>query len=176
MSRDITLWALRDSNPRPLPCKGRLVQRSDQHSRRSSVVPGVTGVPSSTAWFPRLLDQMLTTEGLADMAACGQSRRQFLGRVSEPELPVGLSRRLSTWSVSADQHGESGARGPRSPGAQRSRNHLTASAWRRTDVRTSASPRSARSRTTSPTFTRPRLAANASICPGRRSGQGASRS
>lgn len=44
---------------RALP-KGRQAQRSDQHFRRSRPVSGVRGVPSSTAWFGRLLDQMLT--------------------------------------------------------------------------------------------------------------------
>jgi len=55
-------WALRDSNPRPLPCKGRKAQRSDGHLRKPGVVRRFTGIPLSTVWFRRLFDQVLTIE------------------------------------------------------------------------------------------------------------------
>ena len=60
-ARGLDLW--------PLPCQGRPAQRLDQRFRRLEPVQGVTGVPSSTAWSGRLLDQMLTTIGRQEMGA-----------------------------------------------------------------------------------------------------------
>jgi hypothetical protein len=98
-------WALRDSNPRPLRCKGRLAQASNQHVRRSRVVQRVTGIPSCTTWFSRLLDQMLTTEarggpnGMLSVEAPTCRPRQ------RPELPVGLSADGLRGALSADRDG-----------------------------------------------------------------------
>ncbi len=56
----ICWWALEDLNLRPLPCQGRPAQPSDQRFRSSGHLRRVTGVPSGTVCFGRLLDLVLT--------------------------------------------------------------------------------------------------------------------
>src|SRR5687768_18521665 len=77
--RTFECWALEDLNLRPLPCQGRPAQRSDQHLPSSGHLRRVSGVPSSTVCFVRLLDLVLTR----DLAAKGGSR-MAPGMVEDP--------------------------------------------------------------------------------------------
>jgi len=93
-------WALRDSNPPPLPCKGRTAQISDQRFRSSALLSGVTGVPASTTQCRRLLDQMLTSQWLQMAPWQAIVLRTRVLAASAAELPTALDaaglRGLST--------------------------------------------------------------------------------
>jgi hypothetical protein len=63
-------WALEDLNLRPLPCQGRPAQPSYQRLCSSGGFRAISGVPSGTAWFGRLLDQVLTRKtSFSELAA-----------------------------------------------------------------------------------------------------------
>jgi hypothetical protein len=76
-------WALEDLNLRPLPCQRRPREASDQHFLGSGHLQHVARVPSSTACFGRLLDQLLTILGarylrLAPHRRCGSATSETI--------------------------------------------------------------------------------------------------